>query len=1027
MVSRHQTAAVVSGPHGSSTLGPSVGGGLLVPPQAQIAANGGGSHRSSSQGQGSSGSGSALLHAVTGLAVSQGQVVGSSCNSAGVQRGARGLSSSGSAVLQSVVAGSNQVSAGVVSSLVHDAVRVVFAANTHRMIKWIPKSARRACSASLAKVLKAVAEDPWAENKWIELLIFGKYVLSLPDGVPAPAQRSRTISKRISQRCHDLDTLSLQSRIDLLVQEANSVRNHSARKRPAPADEMLARRVSQKLEEGNFRGAVNAVRSEDTFAPFSQENVTALKSKHPNAPANRRAYASPAQCMKDVQAVDVRSIQKALFSFPAGSAAGPDGLTPQHVKDLFRLDGCSGPLTESIASFTNVILQGSIPETIKHLFFSARLTAFSKKDGGLRPIAVGLTLRRLVAKLAAVQALGAVKSNFTPLQLGVGVSRGLEAGVHAARQFMCNLSPGQALVKIDFANAFNTVRRDSLLECVYRSTPGIYPFVHAAYAIESPLFYGGETLLSAEGVQQGDPLGPLLFSLVTLPLLTTSQLPLKFGYLDDLTLGGDISSLDASVQQLRTEAAALGLVLNDAKCEIICSQTDSACLPTQLGNFVTVPPEQACLLGVPLSTADALTSALEKRVASLKYMASRLRLLHAQDATLILRHSFSTPFIQHLLRGIFCGDCQVLDTYDETLRATLAQILNVQLDDKTWQQASLPISAGGLGIRSAVVLSSSAFLSSIHGAQDLVSQILNDTSLLQRDHLIQRASQLWSRQVGTNVSSVPISQPSLQKSWDSRVAETTYQTLLQSAADDYTRARLLAVAAPHAGDWLKVIPASSLGLRLDNEGMRVAVGLRLGANLCTPFSCTCGKQVDARGAHGLSCVKSAGRQSRHALLNDVVLRAFGRAGIPVSREPTGLIPGSSLRPDGCSVVPWSRGKCIAWDVTCPDTLAASNLSGSASLAGHAAEHAAAAKHQKYQQLAASHTFLPIAIETLGGINAEALNELNILGSRIIATTGDSRERMFLYQQLSMAVQRGNIACFTGSLCQDLFFNTNDEN
>ena len=187
-----------------------------------------------------------------------------------------------------------------------------------------------------------------------------------------------------------------------------------------------------------------------------------------------------------------------------------------------------------------------------------------------------------------------------------------------------------------------------------------------------------------------------------------------------------------------------------------------------------------------------------------------------------------------------------------------------------------------------------------------------------------------------------------------------------------------------------------------------------------PFSCSCGKQVDARGAHGLSCIKSAGRQSRHALVNDTMLRAFCKAGIPVTREPSGLIPSSSLRPDGCSIIPWSQGKCIAWDVTCPDTLAASSVSGSAITAGHAAEHASNAKRMKYQQLQSSHYFAPIAIETLGAINEEAIELLNALGSRIIAKTGDSRERMFLYQQLSMAVQRGNIACFTGSLRQEHF-------
>ena len=113
---------------------------------------------------------------------------------------------------------------------------------------------------------------------------------------------------------------------------------------------------------------------------------------------------------------------------------------------------------------------------------------------------------------------------------------------------------------------------------------------------------------------------------------------------------------------------------------------------------------------------------------------------------------------------------------------------------------------------------------------------------------------------------------------------------------------------------------------------------------------------------------------------------------------------------------------MAWDVTCSDTLATSNLSGSVSVVGHAAEHAANHKKQEYNQLAVSHTFIPLAIETLGAINEEGIALLHSLGGRWITTTGDKRERMFLYLRLSMAVQRGNISCFSGSLPKDQLLN-----
>ena len=47
-------------------------------------------------------------------------------------------------------------------------------------------------------------------------------------------------------------------------------------------------------------------------------------------------------------------------------------------------------------------------------FFGANLTALQKKDGGVRPVAVGCTLRRLVVKVAGCKVMDAVGEILDP-------------------------------------------------------------------------------------------------------------------------------------------------------------------------------------------------------------------------------------------------------------------------------------------------------------------------------------------------------------------------------------------------------------------------------------------------------------------------------------------------------------------------------------------------------------------------------------------------------------------------------------
>ena len=125
------------------------------------------------------------------------------------------------------------------------------------------------------------------------------------------------------------------------------------------------------------------------------------------------------------------------------------------------------------------------------------------------------------------------------------------------------------MIKLNFQNAFNAIRRDCILDSVSLHIPEILPYVLASYGAPSKLVFGSYNLSSSEGVQPGDPLGPFLFSLAISEALSHSSCTFTVGYLDDVTLGDTVQSLGCEIFKLRSLTAALGLSLNEAKCEIV--------------------------------------------------------------------------------------------------------------------------------------------------------------------------------------------------------------------------------------------------------------------------------------------------------------------------------------------------------------------------------------------------------------------------------------------------------------------------
>src|SRR6218665_1417585 len=111
------------------------------------------------------------------------------------------------------------------------------------------------------------------------------------------------------------------------------------------------------------------------------------------------------------------------------------------------------------------------------------------------------------------------------------------------------------------------------------------------------------------GPQQGYPLESLLFSLPLQPVLHSLELALRIGFLDGLTLGGEIGAVPRDVDIQSGLWSKLGLCLNPSKFEVLAPGFLGEHLPG-LSGYPTVEMSSLTLLGAPLFQRVALDGCL---------------------------------------------------------------------------------------------------------------------------------------------------------------------------------------------------------------------------------------------------------------------------------------------------------------------------------------------------------------------------------------------------------------------------------
>jgi hypothetical protein len=336
------------------------------------------------------------------------------------------------------------------------------------------------------------------------------------------------------------------------------------------------KRAMDLTAQGRLKDAIRALTSSGTF-PFNTDTYNKLLDKHPILQPIDHDFVPTTSYQATAE-----DVTAAIKSFVRGSGKGMSDSSADILKQMITSPIIDDKeiFLESYTKIINLLVGGKGPIELAAFIGGAKLIALKKSDSdGVRPIAIGETLRRITAKVCLKHSMDAALQLFGQHQVGVGVPRGIENIVHYLNIFFDKNDDKELIwLGIDWKNAFNSICRKTMLDYVEEHFPDIYNWIQFCYGDHTDLFFGENTLKSTTGVQQGDPLGPLLFSLVILPLIKqlNEKFELKFNvwYLDDANVICSRTDIPDILSFLETEGQKVGLSLNRQKTKAYCKNND---------------------------------------------------------------------------------------------------------------------------------------------------------------------------------------------------------------------------------------------------------------------------------------------------------------------------------------------------------------------------------------------------------------------------------------------------------------------
>ena len=597
----------------------------------------------------------------------------------------------------------------------------------------------------------APPEEAWKLFFMLPKLLFGRG----PDGkFPNKSLTKRRLTLFLHGRLAEVDTF-----LSFLVPPYPGV----------PAQQLSKARKAELLVAAKELGrAWSTLESDLAQVEGNSETVNFLKELHPQAQPLRPSMAA-ASSLEDAlppaaTPFSVEDVVGALASSSHSAAPGPSGWRLEHILAASHNPG-GGELSTAALLFPVLahLFHGRVPLLAAPLLYGGNLSAFRKPSGGLRPIAVGDTLIRIMARATAHAQRDRFETLLVPSgQMGVATPSGAETIIHVVRLAM-QAHPDWVCLQLDFRNAFNTVSRSLIANELREHHPDLLPYFYARYGQHTVLqVHTGPgqdpaSIFSAQGLHQGDPLAPFFFSLALRAAISklkakiqeqiqaasstdpssarhTELLHLLLAFLDDVTICGPpmvvaevFRLLMAALNELES-----GLALNVPKCSLWSpSPTSSSedlrnCFvhpsfdydfnPQQL--FVPSPDAGIVLLGAPIGSVPFSTAFLMRNAQALAAKLDLVNEISSIQVKYLLLRFCAVPRVSYALRTAHPSATQEMSAYhDNTMLRAFQDFTQTASGNSFFPTLiHLPVKSNGAGISSAHQLGPLAYVASVADA-----------------------------------------------------------------------------------------------------------------------------------------------------------------------------------------------------------------------------------------------------------------------------------------------------------------------